>query len=99
MNYGINVGIRPSSAVNLECQLKLGTDNLLLSLGNPHAVTLVRSFPHRITMKVFVLISIMATLVKAQCSRGLRKDLNVMGFKILRRHESLVISVLSSIKI
>ena len=99
MNYGINVGVCPSSAVNLECQLKLGTNNLVFSLGNPHAVTLARSFPHRIAMKDFVLISIMATVVKAQCSRDLRKDLNVMGFKIFRRHEPLVVSVLSSIKI
>ena len=88
-----------SSTVNLECQLKLGTNNLVLSLGNPHVITLAMSFSHRIAMKEFVVINIMATLVKVQCSRDLRKDLNVMGFKIFRRYEPLVVSVLSSIEI
>ena len=93
-------GHMSSSIVNLECQLKLGTNNLGLSLWNPHVIiTLARSFSHRIAMKEFVVISIMATLVKVQCSRDLRKDLNVMGFKIFRRYEPLVVSVLSSIEI
>ena len=92
-------GHMSSSTVYLECQLKLGTNNLVLSLGNPHVITLARSFSHRIAMKEFVVISIMATLVKVQCLRDLRKDLNVMGFKIFIRYEPLVVSVLSSIEI